>query len=402
MTFSATYAGALADHVGDAAAVGAVVERRRRRVGLAGGDEVRVHAEHLGDDDLHRRHDAAAEVVQAGVELEGAVLVHLEAHAAGLGEGAEHAVLVRAGGDADAAPEAAPPGGAGPARGPVEGHGAALEALAHARVAERQAGHEVGVEGLDHVLEAELDRVEPQRGRHPVHVDLGGRGHLRGAPAAGGAPDRRVREHGAALVLVVRHPVELGDLLAHVDGVVRRARRVGAGVQRGRGLEVEQLAVRRAGGADGRGQVAGRTMVAIMHSSRSRRSLTGRRVACARKAQTGSMMYSVLPPNDPPMGTLMTRTRWYSMCEQLRDDGARGVHALARGPDGHAAGAVALGDADVRLERGVVDARRAGGRGDDHGALEVRALALVDLVLVDDVAAGVDGHVRPGPARRRR
>ena len=25
------------------------------------------------------------------------------------------------------------------------------------------------------------------------------------------------------------------------------------------------------------------------------------------------MMYSVLPPNDPPIGTLMTRTRWYSM-----------------------------------------------------------------------------------------
>ena len=58
--------------------------------------------------------------------------------------------------------------------------------------------------------------------------------------------------------------------------------------------------------------VAGRTMVATMHSSRSRRSLTGRRVACARKAHTGSMMYSVLPPNDPPMGTLMTRRRWYS------------------------------------------------------------------------------------------
>ena len=55
--------------------------------------------------------------------------------------------FVRPGGDADAAPEAAPPGGAGPARSPVESHGAALEALAHARVAERQAGDEVGVEG---------------------------------------------------------------------------------------------------------------------------------------------------------------------------------------------------------------------------------------------------------------
>ena len=59
-------------------------------------------------------------------------------------------------------------------------------------------------------------------------------------------------------------------------------------------------------------QVAGRTIVATMHSSRSRRSLTGRRVSLARKATTGSMMYSVLPPNDPPIGTLMTRTRWYS------------------------------------------------------------------------------------------
>ena len=26
------------------------------------------------------------------------------------------------------------------------------------------------------------------------------------------------------------------------------------------------------------------------------------------------MMYSVLPPNEPPIGTLMTRTRWYSIC----------------------------------------------------------------------------------------
>ena len=60
--------------------------------------------------------------------------------------------------------------------------------------------------------------------------------------------------------------------------------------------------------------VAGLTMVAIMLSSRSSSSLTGRRVACARNAQTGSMMYSVLPPNDPPMGTLITRTRWYSRC----------------------------------------------------------------------------------------
>ena len=59
--------------------------------------------------------------------------------------------------------------------------------------------------------------------------------------------------------------------------------------------------------------VAGRTIVAIMHSSRSSSSLTGLRVAWARKAHTGSMMYSVLPPNEPPMGTLMTRTRWYSM-----------------------------------------------------------------------------------------
>ncbi len=225
MTFSAVTRAHCADDVGHAAAVGAVVERRRRRVGLSRGDAVGVHAEHLGGDDLHRRHDAAAGVVQAGVELEGAVLVHLQRHVAGLGEGAEHAVLVGAGGDADAAPQAAPPGGAGPARGPVEGHGAALEALAHARVAERQSGHEVGVEGLDHVLEAQLDRVQPQSGRHPVHVDLGRRGDLRGAPAAGGAPDRRVREHGAAQVLIVRHPIQLGDLLTHVDGVVRRAAR---------------------------------------------------------------------------------------------------------------------------------------------------------------------------------
>ena len=37
-----------------------------------------------------------------------------------------------------------------------------------------------------------------------------------------------------------------------------------------------------------------------------------RLVSSARKAATGSRMNSVLPPNDPPMGALMTRTRWYS------------------------------------------------------------------------------------------
>ena len=36
------------------------------------------------------------------------------------------------------------------------------------------------------------------------------------------------------------------------------------------------------------------------------------------------------------------------------------------------------------------------GGGDDHGALEVRALALVDLALVGDVAGGVDGDVVAG------
>ena len=85
--------------------------------------------------------------------------------------------------------------------------------------------------------------------------------------------------------------------------------------------------------------------------------------------------------------------------QQLGDDGARRVHALAGGPDGHAAGAVALGDAHVRLERRVVDARRArrGRHGD--GALEVRALAPLDLVLVQEVAALVDGRRAVGERR---
>ena len=56
--------------------------------------------------------------------------------------------------------------------------------------------------------------------------------------------------------------------------------------------------------------VAGLTMVAIMHSSRSSKSFTGRRVFCAMKAVTGSRMYSVLPPKEPPMGALITLTRW--------------------------------------------------------------------------------------------
>ncbi len=277
---------------------------------------------------------------------------------------------------------------------------AALEALAHARVAERQAGDEVGVEGLDHVLEAELDRVEPQRGRHPVHVDLRGRRHLRGAPPASGAPDRRVGEHGAALVLVVRHPVDLGDLLAHVDGVVRRARRVGAGVQRGRGLEVEQVTLESTGGADSRG--GGRPDHGRHHALLAvEEELHGTAGGVRQEGAHGLDDVLGLAPERPAHGHLDDAQAVVLHVEKLRDDGPRCVHTLARGPDGHAAGAVTLGDADVRLQGRVMHARRGGGRRHDQRALEIRTRALVDLVLVDDVADRVDGECVRGPARRR-
>src|SRR5665647_3123905 len=92
--------GAGADHVGHPAAEGAVVERRGGGVGLARGHEVGADAEHFGDDDLHHGDHAAAWIVKARAELERAVLVHLQRHVAGLGELAEHAVLVGAAGHA--------------------------------------------------------------------------------------------------------------------------------------------------------------------------------------------------------------------------------------------------------------------------------------------------------------
>jgi len=49
-------------------------------------------------------------------------------------------------------------------------------------------------------------------------------------------------------------------------------------------------------------------MVDEMHSSRSRARRTGRRRVIAMNAVTGSKVNSCLPPNEPPMGTLITRT----------------------------------------------------------------------------------------------
>ena len=79
----------------------------------------------------------------------------------------------------------------------------------------------------------------------------------------------------------------------------------------------------------------------------------------------------------------MTRTRWYSRPSSSAMTVRDAVGALARGPHRHAAGAVALRDAHVRLQGGVVDARRAGGARHEHGAGRVRALAALDLVLVE-------------------
>ena len=139
--------------------------------------------------------------------------------------------------------------------------------------------------------------------------------------------------------------------------------------------------------------VAGRTMVALMHSSRSSRSLTGRRVFCAMYAVTGSRMNSVLPPNEPPIGRLDHAHVVVLQAQQVGHHGADPVHALADAPDRQAPGAVRLHHADVRVESGVMDPRRRRRGGELDGVGRLDGATALFLVLVKDVAAGVDGEV---------
>ena len=62
-----------ADHIGRAAGKAAVVDRRDRGVALGHVNLILGHFQHLGGDHAHRRHRAAAVVVQGEIRLHRAV-----------------------------------------------------------------------------------------------------------------------------------------------------------------------------------------------------------------------------------------------------------------------------------------------------------------------------------------
>ena len=193
-------------------------------------------------------------------------------------------------------------------------------------------------------------------------------------------------------MVVVRQAVELRRLLAHVDRVVGCARRVGPGVEGRRGLEIEEHAVGGAGAADGRR--GGRTGHRGDHAFFAIEQELDRAPGLARH-ERGDRLEDVfgLAAERAAHGHLDDPDAVVFQPEQLGDDGARGVDALACRPHGHPARAVALRHAHVRLERRMMDPRRGRRRRDDDGSRQVRPLSHLGLVLVGQVAARMDAHV---------
>ena len=108
-----------------------------------------------------------------------------------------------------------------------------------------------------------------------------------------------------------------------------------------------------------------------------------------------------MPPNDPH-GDLDHAHLAVAKTEEVGDDGPGAEHALCGAPDGELAALVLAGDAEVRLERRVMHARSAHGRGDGHDVVAaLRRPGLVDE-LVHQIAAGMDQRRALGEGLVRR
>ena len=274
-----------------------------------------------------------------------------------------------------------------------------VQALSHPRVAERHPGERVHVVRLDQIAQAQFDGIGAQVARQEVQRDLHGRADLGGAVSPGASGDRRGRVRDAAVVAVPRHPVEPQQLVRHHLGVVRRAARVGAGVEEGVGVHSPEHAVR-AGGqreAGGGGAPDHRGVDALLPVERQ---TDGAPETQGEKRGDRLQDELLLAAEGAAHGQLDDAHAIVGEAEQVRDDHPRAEHALRRAPDGQLAGRVVVGDAGVRLERGVVDARRRDGGREDEVLRLRRDLVPGDHVeLVHQVAARVDR--RRAVAQRR-
>ena len=176
-----------AAHVGHPAAETAEVVGRRLAVGFGDRDQVGAHLELFGDDQLPSP-CALPQPTSCRLALKATLPSSFIFSAIVLKSGKlgrQDAVLVGAAGHAhaDAVPLVAARGAQ--ALAPAEGLGAALEALAHPRVAQRHPGQGVDVVGSHQVLQAQVDGIDAELAGDLVEGDLHRRSRSRARRSRG-------------------------------------------------------------------------------------------------------------------------------------------------------------------------------------------------------------------------